>query len=86
MSCQFPSTVLSLAVWPELAQLDVQRNWKETEAYKNDVHLFPTELDEKVVKLRLPALCSVLTVFGTKNSSFVEGVSARSHLMGSQLG
>ena len=52
-----------------------------------------------VVKLRLPALGSVLTVIGdeeTENSSCVElecgmtplvrGVSARSHLMGSQLG
>ena len=49
-----------------------------------------------VVKLRLPALGAVLTVFGTKNSSCVElecgttplvrGDSARSRLMGSQLG
>ena len=39
---QFPSTVLSLAVWLELAQLHVLRNWQETEAYKNDVHLLPT--------------------------------------------
>ena len=75
VSCQFPSTVLSLAVWPELAQLDVLRNWKETEAYKNDIHLLPTELDEKVAKMRLPALGTVLTVFGdeeTKNSSCVD--------------
>ena len=60
---QFQSTVLSLAVWPELAQLIVLRNWKETEAYKNDVHLLPTELDEKVAKMRLPALGTMLTDF-----------------------
>ena len=67
------------------------RNWKETEAYKNDVFLLPTEFDEKVAKMRLPALGTVLTVFGSKNSScfelecgttpFVRGDSARSHLM-----
>ena len=49
-----------------------------------------------VVKLRLLALGPMLTVFGTENSSRIElecgmtplvrGVSARSHLMGSQLG
>ena len=67
--------MLSLAVWPELAQLVVLRKWFETEAYKNDVHLLPTELDEKEAKMRLPALGTVLTVFGdeeTKNSSCVE--------------
>ena len=94
-SSQQPSHALSV-VWPELAQLVVLRIWKETEAYKNGVHLLPTELDEKVVKLRLPSLGAVLTVFGTKNSSCVElecgttppvrSDSARSHLMGSQLG
>ena len=35
----------------ELAQLVVLRNWKETETDKNDVHLLPTELDEKVTKM-----------------------------------
>ena len=64
---QFQSTLLSLAVWLELAQLHVLRNWKETEAYKNDDHLLPIEFDEKVVKLRLPALGTVLTVFGEKD-------------------
>ena len=61
---QFQSTVLSLAVWPELAQLVVLRNWRETEACKNDGHLLPTELDEKVAKMRLLALGTVLTDFG----------------------
>ena len=37
--------MLLLAMWLVLAQLDVLRNWKETEAYKNDVYLFATELD-----------------------------------------
>ena len=37
--------MLLLAMWLVLAQLDVLRNWKETEAYKNDVYLLPTELD-----------------------------------------
>ena len=67
--------MLSLAVLPELAQLVVLRKWFETEAYKNDVHLLPTELDEKEAKMRLPALGTVLTVFSdkeTKNSSLVE--------------
>ena len=29
--------MLLLAIWLVLAQLDVLRNWKETEAYKDDV-------------------------------------------------
>ena len=70
----------------------------DVQAYKNDVHLLPTELDEKVAKLRLPALGTVHTVFGeeTKNSSCVElecGTTplvrddcARSHLVSAQLG
>ena len=44
LSCQFPSTVLSPTVWLELAQLDVLRSLKVTEASKNDVYLLPTEL------------------------------------------
>ena len=32
-----------------------------------NVHLLPTELDEKVAKIRLPALGTVLTVFGEKD-------------------
>ena len=34
---------------------------------QNNVHLLPTELDEKVAKMRLPALGTVLTVFGEKD-------------------
>ena len=79
---------MSLAVCQRLAQLHVLRNWKGTEAYKNDVHLLPTELDENAPLAR--------RIEETKNSSCVElecgttplvrGDSARSHLMGSQLG
>ena len=53
-------------MWPELAQLVVLRKWFETEAYKNDVHLLPTELDEKEAKMRLPALG---TVFRTSSAT-----------------
>ena len=31
-------------------------NWKETKAYKNDVHLLPQELDERVARSHLPRL------------------------------
>ena len=40
----------------ELAQLDVLRNWKETETYKIDVLLLPKELDEKVAELHFQVL------------------------------
>ena len=66
---QFQSTVLSLTVWPVLTQLHVLSNRKGTEAYKNNVHLLPTELDEKVAKMRLPALGTVLTDFWDFSSS-----------------
>ena len=92
LSVSIDSVCRSLAVWLELAQLVVLRNWKETEARKNDVHLLPTELDETVAKMLLPALGTVLTVFGEKDRSFVElgcgttplvrDDSARSHLIG----
>ena len=39
------------------------------QAYKNDVHLLPTELDEKVAKMRLPALGTLLTDFLDLSSS-----------------
>ena len=78
----FSVSALSLAVWPELAQLHVLRNWKGTEAYKNDIHLLPTELYEGSPLTR--------RIQEMKNSSCVElqcgGDSARSQLMGAQLG
>merc|ERR1712205_118370 len=51
MSCSFTNQTL--------AQLDLLRNWKETNAskkYKNDVYLLPKHLDEKVARLQLPEL------------------------------
>ena len=66
---------------------------------QNNVHLWPTELVEKVVKLRLPAFGTALTVFGEKdrgNEKFlvlecgttplVRDDSAGSHLLSAQLG
>ena len=44
---------------------------RKPRSIKNDVHHCRQSM-RRVVKLRLPALGSVLTVFGTKNSSFVE--------------
>ena len=44
-----------------LAQLDLLRNWKESTAYKNDLHLLPKETDRQrricVSRLHLPAHC-----------------------------
>merc|ERR1712147_88464 len=51
MSCSFTNQVL--------AQLDLLKNYKETDAakkYKNDVYLLPKNLDEKVARLHLPSL------------------------------
>ena len=45
-----------------LAQLDLLKNLLRTKAYKNDVQHLKKELDEKVVKLHLPALNAELTV------------------------
>ena len=47
MLCSFTNQVL--------AQLDLLRCWKESTAYKNDLHLLPTQLNEKVPNLHLPA-------------------------------
>merc|ERR1712008_14759 len=49
------------------------KNWKETKVYKKDVDLIPKELDEKVVRLHLPALGAELTTL-TKAQSL--GMSA----------
>merc|ERR1712100_134411 len=56
MSCSFTNQTL--------AQLDLLRNYKETDAakkYKNDVYLLPKNLDEKVARLHLPSLGAQLT-------------------------
>merc|ERR1711945_87850 len=63
MSCSFTNQVLG--------QLDLLRNWKETKAYKNEVYLLPKELDEKVAKLRLPALGAELTVLTQEQADYI---------------
>ena len=61
MSCSFTKH--------ELAQHVLLRSWKETTAYKNDLHLLPKQLNELAAYLHFLALGAVLTVwtviFGT---------------------
>ena len=63
MSCSFTNQVL--------AQLDLLKNWKETKAYKNDVYLLPKALDEKVARLHLPALGTVLTQMTKEQADYI---------------
>merc|ERR1739848_660814 len=66
MSCSFTNQTL--------AQLDLLRNWKETNAekkYKNDVYLLPKELDEKVARLHLPALGAQLTQLSQEQADYI---------------
>merc|ERR1712066_242612 len=66
MSCSFTNQTL--------AQLDLLRNWKETDAskkYKNDVYLLPKELDEKVARLHLPALGANLTTLTKEQAEYI---------------
>merc|ERR1712187_251086 len=63
MSCSFTNQVL--------AQLDLLKNWKETQAYKNDVYLLPKDLDEKVAKLHLPALGAELTTLSREQADYI---------------
>merc|ERR1712054_335453 len=63
MSCSFTNQVL--------AQLDLLKNWKETQAYKNDVYLLPKELDEKVARLHLPALGAQLTELSQEQADYI---------------
>merc|ERR1712176_1389017 len=70
MSCSFTNQTL--------AQLDLLRNWKETDAskkYKNDVYLLPKNLDEKVARLHLPALGAQLTELTKEQADYI-GVKA----------
>ena len=55
MSCSFTKQ--------ELAQHVLLRSWKETTAYKNDLHLLPIQLNELAAYLHLLAIGAVLTVF-----------------------
>merc|ERR1711974_327198 len=66
MSCSFTNQTL--------AQLDLLRNWKETDAskkYKNDVYLLPKHLDEKVARLHLPALGAQLTRLSQEQADYI---------------
>jgi adenosylhomocysteinase len=66
MSCSFTNQTL--------AQLDLLRNWKETDAskkYKNDVYLLPKHLDEKVARLHLPALGAQLTQLTKEQADYI---------------
>jgi len=66
MSCSFTNQTL--------AQLDLLRNWKETnpeKKYKNDVYLLPKELDEKVARLHLPALGAELTELSKEQADYI---------------
>merc|ERR1712078_254441 len=66
MSCSFTNQTL--------AQLDLLRNWKETDAskkYKNDVYLLPKHLDEKVARLHLPALGAQLTTLTKEQADYI---------------
>merc|ERR1711985_190953 len=66
MSCSFTNQTL--------AQLDLLRNWKETDAskkYKNDVYLLPKHLDEKVARLHLPALGAQLTTLSQEQADYI---------------
>merc|ERR1712094_152763 len=66
MSCSFTNQTL--------AQLDLLRNWKETDAtkkYKNDVYLLPKALDEKVARLHLPALGAEMTELSKEQADYI---------------
>merc|ERR1711941_149945 len=66
MSCSFTNQTL--------AQLDLLRNYKETNAakkYKNDVYLLPKDLDEKVARLHLPALGAQLTELSKEQADYI---------------
>merc|ERR1712061_246493 len=63
MSCSFTNQAL--------AQIDLNRNWKETKAYKNDVYLLPKALDEKVAALHLPALGANLTKLTKEQADYI---------------
>jgi adenosylhomocysteinase len=66
MSCSFTNQTL--------AQLDLLKNWKETDAnkkYSNDVYLLPKALDEKVAHLHLPALGAQLTELSQEQADYI---------------
>merc|ERR1719163_1205483 len=63
MSCSFTNQAL--------AQIDLNRNYTTTKAYKNDVYLLPKHLDEKVASLHLPALGASLTKLSKAQAEYI---------------
>merc|ERR1719373_1354283 len=63
MSCSFTNQVL--------AQLDILKNCRQAQNYKNEVYLLPKALDEKVARLHLPALGAVLTVPSQEQADYI---------------
>merc|ERR1719194_311103 len=63
MSCSFTNQVL--------AQLDILKNCRQAQNYKNDVYLLPKELDEKVAKLHLPALGASMTKLSKEQADYI---------------
>merc|ERR1712070_458774 len=66
MSCSFTNQAL--------AQIDLLRNYKESDAakkYKNDVFLLSKDLDEKVARLHLPALGAQLTQLSKEQADYI---------------
>merc|ERR1712097_173147 len=63
MSCSFTNQAL--------AQIDLNRNYTTTKAYKNDVYLLPKDLDEKVARLHLPALGATLTKLTKEQADYI---------------
>merc|ERR1712187_344910 len=63
MSCSFTNQAL--------AQIDLNRNYTTTKAYKNDVYLLPKELDQKVASLHLPALGASLTKLTKEQADYI---------------
>jgi adenosylhomocysteinase len=73
MSCSFTNQML--------AQLDLLKNWKGDNKYKNDVYLLPKELDEKVARLHLGALGAEMTTLSKEQADYI-GVKAEGPFKG----
>merc|ERR1712137_666257 len=63
MSCSFTNQVL--------AQLDILKNCRQAQNYKNEVYLLPKDLDEKVARLHLPALGAEMTVLSKEQADYI---------------
>merc|ERR1712151_1302315 len=63
MSCSFTNQVL--------AQVDIKKNCRDAQNYKNDVYLLPKELDEKVARLHLPSLGAGLSTLSKEQADYI---------------